>query len=68
MFAENAPWAPEAYILSRLTHAVELGNWQRGMGKGAKPDMIKTPDPSKPVKHDEYVGRLKRLGLLKPKK
>lgn len=67
MFGDNAPWQPEAYILARLSHAVEMGNWQRGQGKGHKPEMIKVPDPNKPIKQDDYVARLMRLGLLKPK-
>lgn len=49
MLGDFADWGVEAYLLALVADAVNAGNWQRGGGKGPKPQPIERPSEKKSV-------------------
>lgn len=40
---EHAEWTPDTYLIAGVLDALNNANWQRGGGRGAKPDSVPRP-------------------------
>lgn len=64
LHGEAARWSTADHLLATTVDLLAGANWQRGGGKRSKPKPIRRPDPRAEKRRREYVGRLKRLGLI----
>lgn len=68
LFAEEAPWTEEGYLLANVIDTLQNANWQR-MGKKAnksnQPKPFPRPDPKKKAKKEKLLQQLRNLDLLK---
>lgn len=59
-------WTPQIDFLAAVLFAVQVANWQRSGGKGAKPKMMTRPVDAKkgrnaPTSKDELAARRRKL-------
>ena len=64
LHGDAARWGPAEHLLAVAIDVLQGANWQRGGGRGSRPQPIKRPDPRAEKRRREYVARLKRLGHI----
>lgn len=47
MQGDFAEWGVAEYLLALVADAINMGNWQRGGGKGPRPQAIERPNDNK---------------------
>lgn len=64
LFPKSWWWTPDIDFAAAQLHSTQVGNWQRGGGKGPRPNPISRPKESTakaPATHEEANQRKKAL-------
>lgn len=65
LHGDAARWGITEHLIATAVDVLAGANWQRGGGKGPRPQPISRPDPRAEKRRREYVARLKHMGLIK---
>lgn len=64
LHGDSARWGIAEHLTATVVDVLAAANWQRGGGKGKRPEPLKRPDAAAEKRRRGYVERLKRLGHI----
>ena len=47
-FPKSHTWTPDTELMSAILYVLQWANWQRGGGKGDKPELVERPEDDQP--------------------
>jgi hypothetical protein len=64
LHGDAARWGIAEHLAATTIDVLVAANWQRGGGKGRRPEPLKRPDAQAEQRKRGYIASLKRLGHI----